>query len=223
MLIYIFILNFVFLGHGLNTVDNNTIDLQVKEILDEVAQRYLSEENLEIIFSLNIKMAERPERIEKGQIVQSQNKFKVVTNDQDIYCNGNSLWYYLKDNKEVQINDYDGDDSDELGLMSPKGLLKRYESGDFEYALVGKSKEKGLETVEIEFKPVDEFSDYSKLRVTINVHLKSIIGVKAFGKDGSRFTLIVISERFDGQWAESYFEFNANNFPGVTIEDLRLD
>jgi hypothetical protein len=198
-------------------------DPKAKEILDGVADRYLSQSALEIEFSLSIRLAEKPEKKEKGRIVQSNNRFKVETAEQDIYCDGRSLWYHLKEDKEVQINDYDGDDSGELGLMSPKGLLRQYESGEFEYALVAETVENNTQIAQIEFKPTDDFSDYSKLRVTIDKGQKSIIRVRAFGKDGSSFAMIVDSEKFGVSYPEEYFVFNPEDFPGVVVEDLRLD
>jgi len=209
--------------NDLETAKLHFTDPKAKEILDAVAHRYLSQSDLEIEFSLSIQIAEKPEKKEKGRIIQSNNRFKVETGEQDIYCDGQSLWYHIKTDKEVQINDYDGDDSGELGLMSPKGLLKQYESGEYEYALVTERTENNVLIAQIEFKPIDDFSDYSKLRVTIDTGRKSIMSVKAFGKDGSTFAMVVNSEKFGVSYPEDYFVFDPGDFPGVVVEDLRLD
>ena len=217
--IIIFLLPFENLGHHICT-DQNT-DPKAEEILDAVAEKYLEHSSVEIEFSLNIEVAERPDRKEKGKIIQARDKFKVEMDDQNIYCDGSSLWYHFKADKEVQINDYEGDE--DVGIISPRDLIKQYESGSYEYRLVDEISEKGDVLSQIEFRPKDEYSDYSKLRLSINLKSKAIIRVKAFGKDGSVLTLTIDKELFDKSYTSDFFVFNSDDFPDVRVEDLRLD
>ena len=48
-----------------------------------------------------------------------------------------------------------------------------------------------------------------------------VISVKAFAKDGSRYTFQLTSFTPNQQFASDYFTFNANKFPGYYVEDLR--
>ncbi len=194
-----------------------------KEILNAVATRYLSHEGLEIEFNIAVQLTNKPERKESGRIIQLNEMFRIETGEQDIYCNGRSLWYYLKAANEVQINDYEGDESGEMGIVSPKDLLRQYKSGLFEFAFVKKTKKNAHETVEIQFKPTDEFSDYSKLLITIDKTLHSIVRIKAFGKDDSIYTMNVKKEQFAISYPEEYFIFDPDKFPGIYIEDLRIN
>ena len=196
-------------------------DLKAQVILDKVKDKYFAHNDITISFTLHIHLADRPKTQEKGQIVQQGEKFKVNMKDQDIYCNGDDLWYHLKDKNEVQINDYEG--GEDLGVVSPADLLRQYESGEFEYALHKEYVAKEKRIAEIEFKPNDEFSDYSKIRVAIDTEASLIKEVWAFGKDGSRFNMKIDSEVYDQDYSDSYFEFDATRFPDVIVEDLRLD
>tara|TARA_Y100000385_G_C13084284_1_gene635595 strand:- start:84 stop:782 length:699 start_codon:yes stop_codon:yes gene_type:complete len=196
-------------------------DPKAKLILDAVQNRYKEHANISIDFLLIIQFVERPKTEENGRIVQNGEQFKVEMKEQDIYCNGEDLWYHLKSKNEVQINDYEGDE--DLGVVSPADLLKQYESGEFEYTLKKEFVSSGRKMAEVEFKPTDSFSDYSKLRVTINKGLNKIVEVLAFGKDGSRFRMVITKESYDQNYSEEFFEFDPIKFPNVFIEDLRLD
>lgn len=196
-------------------------DPDAKMILDQVKERYSEHENITLDFTLEVHLAERPKTSEKGRIVQQGEMFKIEMNDQDIYCDGADLWYYLKGKNEVQINDYEG--GEDVGIISPSDLLEQYESGSFEYALFKEYEIKGKSIAEIEFLPNDSFSDYSKLRVVIDKEEFVIKEVYAFGKDGSRFNMSIDSEDYEMTYGNEFFKFDKSKFPDVLVEDLRLD
>lgn len=194
-----------------------------KAILDKVAERYVSKNSIEVGFEFNIQLADRPERKEKGTMVQDGEKFRIISEAQHIYCDETAVWYYLVEDNEVQINDYDGDDSGEMGFVSPKDLLRQYQSGAFEYGLLDIQTKIGQSLARIEFKPNDQYSDYSKLRITIEQGKSAIEMIEAFGKDGSRYAMNVVKETFGKSYTDGFFTFDAALYPDVYIEDLRID
>ncbi|MEE9372026.1 MAG: outer membrane lipoprotein carrier protein LolA [Saprospiraceae bacterium] len=206
---------------GSNAIIYSSDDPKAKIILDAVKEAYKAYNNITINFSLHIEMAEKPKSIERGRIIQQIDQFKVEMKEQHIYCDGKDLWYHLIEKEEVQINDYEG--SEDVGIISPSDLLRQYESGNFDYSLIKEYKSDQIETVEIEFKPRDSFSDYSKLRVVIDKNNTLIKEVLAFGKDGSRFKMIIDNETYDQKYNDDFFRFDKSKFPNVIVEDLRLD
>ena len=48
-----------------------------------------------------------------------------------------------------------------------------------------------------------------------------VISVKAFAKDGSRYTFQLTSFSPNKQFASDYFTFSQSKFPGYYVEDLR--
>ena len=75
---------------------------------------------------------------------------------------------------------------------------------------------------QIEFKPKDKKSDYSKLRVTLDEKLGTIEEVKAFAKDGSRYAFTINKLTPNKKFAAAYFTFDTKKYPGVRVEDLRM-
>jgi len=195
-------------------------DPAAKKILDQMKSDFDSHQSTEIDFALIIEIPEQAAETQNGSIIQSGDKYQINLDQQSIYCDGTSVWIHLKDNNEVQITDYDGDDSGEI--LSPRDIMKVYESGEYEYVLMGEFKEGGKPVKQIEFIPKDKDSEYFKMRMTIHTKSNQLKRVKVFAKDGSRFTMEVNNISFDKKYEASTFTFDASKFPGVHMEDLRF-
>ncbi len=195
-------------------------DPAAKKILDQMKSDFDNHQSTSIDFQLIIEIPEQAEEKQNGSIIQSGEKYQINLDQQSIYCDGSSVWIHLKENKEVQISDYDGDESGEL--MSPRDIMKIYESGEYEYALMNEQKENGKSVKQIEFTPIDKDSEYFKMRMTIYANSLQLKRVKVFAKDGSRFTMKVNNIEFDKKYDSGTFTFDASKHPEVHIEDLRF-
>lgn len=197
-------------------------DPEAKKILDKIRKKYEAYKSLEASFALNIEVPGQKQEIQKGTVAQDgDSKFRLDMDQQVIISDGKTTWVYLKKNNEVQINDADPKDL-ENGFLTPKDLLKRYQKGDYLYALTDKTTEGGKLLTHIEFKPKEKNSEYSKLRISIDEKAGSIHSVKAFGKDGSRYTFTISKLTPNKQFAADHFTFDVKKYPGVKVEDLRL-
>jgi outer membrane lipoprotein carrier protein len=196
-------------------------DQQAKKALDKVRKKYEGYKTMEAAFSLAIELPGQQKEVQKGLIGQEGDKFRLEMDQQIIVNDTKTTWVYLKKNNEVQINNSGkrGEDSD---FMTPKELLSRYQKGDFIYAIVDKTSIGGKVLTQIEFKPKDKKSDYSKLRVSLDEKLGNIEEVKAFAKDGSRYTFTINKLTPNKKFTSSYFTFDVKKYPGVRVEDLRM-
>jgi len=192
-------------------------DKQAKKVLDQVTEEYDSYQSIEVALKMTVAFPDEEVQQADVTIVQQGDKFVFAHPDQTMYCDGTDLWVYIPSQNEVQINDYEIDEESDY-MISPKDLLKQYKSGKYDYQLLNKTKT----TAEIEFKPLDRDSEYSKYLITLDTKLNRISNVIAFGKDGSRVTLALTSLQHDREYAASYFNFDKEKYPNVIIEDLRL-
>lgn len=196
-------------------------DPEAKKVLDKIRKKYEGYKTLEAAFSLTIELPGQDQEVQKGTIGQEDKKFRLEMDQQIIVSDAKTTWVYLKKNNEVQINDADPADS-ENGFLTPKDLLKRYQKGDYTYAITEKITENGKLITQIEFKPNDKNSEYSKLRVSIDEKGGRIQAIKAFGKDGSRYSFAITRFTPNKTFAADYFSFDTKKYPGVKVEDLRL-
>lgn len=211
---WILLSSFLFLSIVLSAQDP-----AAKAILDDLQEEYNKHSSIEVDFELVIDLAESPAETQTGKIIQSGEKYKVQVADQVVYCDGTGIWVHLVDNNEVQINDLESDGE----MMSPKDLLRIYESEDFEYAITGEAKEAKIPVQYIEFKPNDPDSEYAKMKMTVFKKTGKMKSLTMFGKDGSKYTIKLKDTKYDLNYDASMFSFDASLYPGIRIEDLRLD
>ncbi len=195
-------------------------DPEAQKLLDRVRKQYEKYKTLEAEFTLTIELPEQPKEVQKGVISQEGQKFRLDMPQQLIVSDGKTTWVYLKTEKEIQITN--ADPNGESGFMTPKELLSRYQKGDFLYAITERTRENAKQIAQVEFKPVNRRSDYTKLRVSIDEKAQLIDRITAFARDGSRFTFQVTRLTPHKAFSTSFFQLNPKDYPGVRVEDLRM-
>ena len=195
-------------------------DPATKLVLDKMKAKYNGYKTMEAEFSLTLELPEQAKEIQKGKLLQKGAKYRVEVNQQTVISDGKSLWVVLPKNKEVQINNVPDPDDDE-SMLSPQALFNIYQRKNFIYSLTNEYAQGKRIVQEIEFKPTDKYSEYTKLRLTLDKKTQDFIELKVFSKDASRYTLVMNKITPNQPIADSNFGFNKVNYPGYHIEDLR--
>jgi outer membrane lipoprotein carrier protein len=199
-----------------------TSDPKAKSLLDKVRKQYDAYQSIEASFTLTLESADQtPAEVQKGTIAQQGEKYRLELSDKTIICDGATVWFHNKRNREVQINTATAGSS--TGLLSPRELMRIHERKDFIYAITSEGVDNGKPCQFVEFKPTNKNSEYSKLRLSVDKKTNQIIGVKAFGKDGSRYTMVINELTPNKTYPNGTFNFDKSKHPGVKIEDLRID
>jgi len=194
-----------------------TNDPAATKILDKLKERYDSFKTMEADFTLEMNLTGQDSEEQNGKIIQSGDKFFLKLDEQAIYNNGVDVWVHLIANKEVQLSEADYDEDSEL--MSPKDMLRVYESNEYLYAITEEKKE----LVDIEFKPLDRDSDYIKMRLTIDKNKNMMKKIAIFARDGSKYSVTLHSLTSNKEYDDKIFAFDKAAHPGVHVEDLRID
>lgn len=195
-------------------------DPEARKILDQVRQKYEAYSSIEADFALDIEFPEQPKETQQGKLARSGDKYRVEFGGQEIFSDGNALYLVMHGNQSVQINTLPAPGED-TGLLSPQSIFNFYDNGEFIYTLIDTRTENGKVVHIIEFKPADRSSEYAKLRMLVARDNKEIVEVKAFAKDGSRYTFKLKNVNANKQFASGYFGFNKNKYPSYYVEDLR--
>ncbi len=220
--IFVLLLAFLFVNNSFAQV-SETSDPAAKAILEKLRNKYEAFKTVEADFNLTIEIPEEEEEIQTGNLAQDGDKYRLQLNNQAIYSDGKTLWLYLKSNNEVQINNVEDFEEEDEDFLSPKDLLRIYEQEDFIYGLTNEGYEKGIAIQQIEFKPIDKDSEYAKMRLTIDKKKNQIMRIKAFAVDGARYTMDVTKFKPNLAYKSTDFIFNAKKYPGIHVEDLRID
>jgi outer membrane lipoprotein-sorting protein len=193
-------------------------DADALDLVKKLEAKYNTYSSIEAAFTIRIDIPEEDPILQEGKVIQQGDRYFMETEAQSIYSDGNSMWLHLKSDNEVQINDVDEDEASVMNL-SPKGILAMFDENSYEYAIT--QKEGNIHHVE--FKPLDKDSDFSKLRVAIDTKNETLIDTKIFYKDGIKYTMSVGEVTPNGTYQDDLFVFNADKYPGVYVEDLRID
>ncbi len=208
----------LFLGITLQAQDSP--DPEARKVLKNLKDVYDGYSSMAVEFDLTLDLRDQETEVQKGTLIQQGESYKVEVAEQVIYCNGDAIWLHLTDNNEVQINDMT--DDDESDFLSPKDMLKIYDSDDFYYAITDDKKVKGNRLVTIEFKPLDSDSEFSKMKLYVDASFRTMKKMEVFQKDGNNFTLDIKKIIPNKKYGKDIFTFDASKFPGIYIEDLRL-
>lgn len=186
-------------------------------IMDEVEAKYDAFTTVEVGFRLEMVEGENSDA-QEGRVYVKGEQYKLEMKEQDIICNGNTIWFHLKTQNEVQINNPDPEEGD----LSPASMIKLYEQ-DMIYALIGEVKENKKLVYHIEFKPKDRDSDFFKYRASIDKDTKELTKVIAFGKDATRYIVSFEETIANKELTEEFFTFDPTKFEDIHIEDLRIE
>lgn len=203
------------------TAPKETNDPKATAILKELRKQYDGYKTLEAQFSLQISVPNQKAETQQGKMIQQGEKYYLETKDQQVYSDGKSLWLYQRKRNEVQVND--AQTEAELDILSPKDLLRIYEKPNFIYALVNEYTNNKVSYQQIEFKPTDRNSEYTKVRLTLTKKPRQVYQLEVFSRDGSKFTLTLNKLVPNPKVDPAQFTFNKAKFPGVKVEDLRVD
>ncbi len=193
-------------------------DPEAKAILDKVKAKYEGFKTMKVNFTLDIEG--EIEDSQKGVVYLNGENYRVEMKNQDIISNGNTVWFHLKNNNEVQINNPDPEGQE--GFLSPADMLKVYDQ-NLLYALREVVTEDGKPVYHIEFKPRenDDESEFFKLRLSVTKGYYDMTKIIAFGRDGTRYTLTFTELETDTNLKDELFTFDPSKFPDIYVEDLR--
>jgi outer membrane lipoprotein-sorting protein len=195
------------------------MDSESKEILDNISHYYENLPNFSVNFQLTLDFPEQSPEIQEGTLIKKGNKFLLKLAAQTIYSNGETLVTVLESNKEVQL--MNASEMNTPGGLSPENIFSFYENEPYEYAVIGSQTINGQNLTAIEFKPLDQWSEYAKIRMTVQKTKRQITMVEAFGKDGIAYVFSIKDFNSTPSIDEELFTFDAEKYPGYHIEDLR--
>jgi outer membrane lipoprotein-sorting protein len=199
---------FVFAISGFSQTDK-----KATAILNEVSAKTKTFKTIKIEFTYAMDNAK--EKIHdkfKGSLLSKGDKYKLTAAGQDVISDGKTVWTYLKDANEVQINNVSDDD----GSFTPTKLLSGYDK-DYKSKFI---EEKGNDQV-IELYPLKKGKSFTKVRLTIDKTKKQVSRFEIFDRNGSTFSYIVDKFITDQAMADTMFTFNKAEHLGVEVNDMR--
>ena len=193
-------------------------DPKALEILDEMSEKYMNLGAFKAQFNHSLENATENINEEfKGEIVVKGEKFRLIMSDQEIYNNGKTVWTYLPDINEVNIDNYYPEEGD----MTPSKIYSAYKKG-YKYLYVEELKEAGKTTQVVDLVPENaQKNPIYKIRLKIDKDSKHLRSWELFDKSGNHYIYAITQFDPNVQINDAYFSFDATKHKGVEIIDLR--
>jgi outer membrane lipoprotein carrier protein len=197
-----------------------TVDAKATAILQSLSKKTKAYKTIKasfdiIMYSKDKKVTEN----QKGNLIVKGGKYKLEVKNQTVISDSTTMWTYLKDANEVQINNVDH--SANQNTISPTNIFTIYEKG-FKSHFNGETTEKGATIENIDLFPKHpEKEKYHTLKLKIDKTKNQIVGVTVLMKDGTVMEYNIDSFSTDTDLGDTTFKFNPKDYPGIDVEDLR--
>jgi outer membrane lipoprotein-sorting protein len=192
-------------------------DPKALEVLDAMSEKY---QNIDAFSAKLVYKLENPsERLNetfRGEILVMGDMYRLKIGEQEIINNGTTIWTYLREVNEVNVDNYYPEDDP----MAPARIYTIYRDG-YKYAYVEQKKQKGSLVEVIDLEPENKDEPFYKIRLTISKDDNTLLNYKVFDKNGNRYLWSVSDFDPNLKLTASHFEFNARDYKDVEIIDLR--
>jgi len=187
-------------------------DKKARTILDEVSAKTKTYKTIRIEFTYKMQnTAQKINESYKGVLISKGDKYKLSFSGQDVISDGKTVWTFLKDANEVQVNDVSKDDDS----FTPTNLLNTYNENYKAKLLQETAKQKIIELTPLKKK------NFNKVKVTIENDKKMVSSLLIYDKNGSIYTYQVGKFESDLSFSDNTFTFKTDDYPGVEVVDMR--
>jgi len=191
-------------------------DKKATEIIENLQEQSESYGNIKVKFTYT--MENESEGINEsfdGVLLIMGDAYRLIIAGQTVICNGETLWTYIEDAEEIQINSIEEDDD----TITPSQLFTSYQE-DYKSKFQKETEIDGKVIQIIELTP-HEGKSYSKIELKIDKENNEIYSFSIFDKNGSTYTYQVTQLSHDIPIEEGMFIFKESDFPDAEIIDMR--
>lgn len=192
-------------------------DPKALEILEAMSKKYKAIPSFEANFTSS--MTNETEKVNeefKGKFIVKGDKFRMTLPGQEVINNGTTVWTYLPESKEVNIDNYDPNSED----VNPSKIYQIYKKG-FKYLYLQDKTENGVLCEEVDLVPEKKDAQFFKIKMFIGKKDKSIQSFVMYDKGGSKYKYTITKFNPAAKVDDAAFTFDAKKYPGVEVIDLR--
>lgn len=195
-------------------------DAKAKAILDQLSKKNKAYTSIKADFSYNLNNKDQKiNETQDGTIFIKGPKYKLNIAGQEVISDGKTVWTYLKDAKEVQLQN--PPDPSEEDALNPATIFTLYEKG-FKYKFEGENTTAGKTIQTITLHPDDpKNKPYHTIKLEIDKGSQQVHALRVLGKDGNNYTYLIKNFSSNVNLPETTFTFNPAQHPGVDVIDLR--
>lgn len=151
-----------------------------------------------------------------GSLIVMGNSYKVNIAGQQVICDGKTIWTYLPDASEVQINSVDETDE---SAFTPTKLLSSY-TEDYKAKNMKEISFNHRMVYSIDMEPLKD-KNYKSVELKIDKEKLNIVQLTIHDKNKNIFKYTVNDFQTNIPLKPSDFTFDPSKYPGVEVIDMR--
>jgi outer membrane lipoprotein-sorting protein len=188
-------------------------DPKAAALLEEVSKKAKLNKSIKVDFAYTMENPKAKINEEKtGTLLVSGDKYRMSAAGQTVICDGKTIWTYIKESNEVQVNSLDSKDD----ALTPSKLLTSYNQ-NYKSKII-KSSDPAIESVEL----IPNVSkNITKAVLGIDKAKKQVKSFALYDKSGNTFTYKIKTYLTDTPVTDADFTFDAKKYPGVEVIDMR--
>lgn len=198
------------------TAFSQSKDKKAADLLDQVSAKTKSYKSIKADFTYTLENKQaKINETKSGTLMLSGDKYKLSAGDQTVISDGKTIWTYIKESNEVQVNDLDAKDES----MTPSKLLTSYNS-NFKSKIVRDKNQTDPNVETIELTP-NSTKNFNRAMLLVDKNKKQVKSFTLFDKNGNVFTYKITKYQTDVPVTAADFSFDAKKYPGVEVIDMR--
>lgn len=211
---------------GLNSIalygaEGKEVDTKARSILEKASAYYQGLENFRAIYNLTVKYPEEEEvHTSKMCITVQGQQYKLCYFQKEIITDGETIWEYDKEFKEVTISEYDKTDC----TLNFAELHNLYQQG-YTFMYVGERMEvyKKQNTIRdiIQLTPSQDSGDFLSITLEIDRSTSQIRKWEIIQNEETKYVCTMINLFTNIPLADNYFVFDLTKHGDAEVIDLR--
>lgn len=144
-------------------------------------------------------------------------KFRLETNEMDIWFDGATQWVLMKEVNEVNISN---PTAEEISSVSPLALMGIYRNG---YTLSAPKKKKlnGKNLAMIRMLPTVGTTAYREVNALIDTNSHAMVQIDLTLRNGTKHLIEITDYSANHNYSDREFRFDQTRYPDIEIIDLR--
>ncbi|HCW05768.1 MAG TPA: cell envelope biogenesis protein LolA [Cytophagales bacterium] len=192
-------------------------DPKALEVLEAMSKKYKAFTSFEANLTSSLINESTNTKDEfKAKITVKGDKYRFEIPEQHVYNDGTTVWTYLPEQNEVNIDNFDPKSDD----LNPSKIFEMYKKG-FKYLWLGDKTESGTACDEIDLVPEKKNAQYFKIKMLISKKDKSVLSWTMFDRSGNRFKYTITKFTSNVKVDDSFFSFDVKKYPNININELR--
>ena len=149
----------------------------------------------------------------EAEVRYMDHNYHVTTSEEEIYCDGKTVWYWNKKAKEVTVSSVEEDDG--MNLLNPGSLIAHYKE-NFRAKYI-RTEDDGSAVIDLQPRSAQS---YHKIRLFINEQSGELKSIEVHKYDSSR-EIYTFSKQKYGKVKMIGFVFDPKAHPDVEVIDMR--